>query len=136
LKFLRGVGGAIVGLAIAFCGVMAAEAISHQFYPPPPGMDPFHPDMAQLKAFIATLPAPAFLLVLSGHLLGTLAGTFAAAKLGGSAIPAYVVGTILLAAGIGNAFMIPQPAWFSAVSIVGYVVMTLVGARLGRGGAS
>ena len=83
-----------------------------------------------------TLPAPAFLLVLSGHLLGTLAGTFAAARLGGSAIPAYVVGAILLAAGIGNAFMIPQPAWFSAVSIVGYVVMTLVGARLGRGGAS
>jgi len=130
LKILRGIGGGVLGVAVAFCGVMAAEAISHHFYPPPAGMDPLHPDMAQLKAFIATLPAPAFLIVLAGHFLGTLAGTFAAAKAGTSRIPGYAVGALLLAAGIGNAVMIPQPAWFSAVSIVGYVLMTWAGVRL------
>jgi len=125
---MRRVLGVIVGLVVAFVCVQGAELISHQLYPFPPGAD-MH-DMATIKRFVATLPPPAFVLVLAGWLVGTLLGTFVAAKIGRSRVPAYVLGAILLAAGIMNSIVIPQPLWFSAVSVVIFVVGTFIGARL------
>ena len=51
-------------------------------------------------------------------------------EFGRSAIPAYIVGAILLCGGIGSALLIPQQTWFSAASFVGYIVATLIGVRL------
>jgi uncharacterized protein YqfA (UPF0365 family) len=45
---------------------------------------------------------------------------------------AYVVGALLLIAGIVNSIVIPQQVWFSAVSFVIYVGGPLLGARLGH----
>ena len=44
---------------------------------------------------------------------------------------AYIVGALLLCGGIVNAFMIPQPLWFSMASFAIYVVATIAGAMLG-----
>lgn len=125
---LRKIGGVLGGLALAFIVVQAVETIVHVMYPPPPGTD--MRNVAAVKAFVATLPLTAFLLVLFGWLVGTFAGTSAAAKIGRSSVPAYIVGALLLCAGIANAMMIPQPLWFSIASIAIYIVMTFAGAQL------
>jgi hypothetical protein len=126
----RRIGGVIAGLVIAFLLVQGAELLVHKLYPPPPGTN--MKDFNAVKAFVATLPTPAFVLVLTGWLIGTLAETFTAARIGRSAVPAYVLGVILLAGGIMNSIVIPQPVWFSAASFVIYIGMTFAGAALGR----
>jgi hypothetical protein len=129
MKALRIGGGILAGFVVAWLCVSAAEMGVHRLYPPPPGTD-LH-DMEQVRKFVASLPLPPMLMVLAGWLCGTLAGTFAAARLARSRVAAYVVGAVLLAAGIANAILIPQPLWFSIVSFAIYIGMTVAGARLG-----
>jgi hypothetical protein len=129
LNIPRGIGAVVLGLIVAFLLVFGAEAISHQIFPPPAGMD--MRDMAQVRAFVATLPMSVLLIVLAGHLIATFVGTWLSAKVARSAIAAYILGALLLCAGIANAFMIPQPVWFSIASFVIYIGATLAGARAG-----
>ena len=125
MKALRRIGAVIVGLIVAAVLVEGAEAIVHSMHPFPPGMDQH--DMAQIKKFVSTLPTDALVIVLAGWLLGTIAGTFTAVKIAGTRVPGYVLGAILLAAGIANAIIIPQPLWFSIVSFVIYIGGTFAG---------
>jgi hypothetical protein len=129
MTILRRIGAVIVGMIVAFLLVAGAEGIAHKIYPPPPGTN--MQDMAQVKAFVATLPLSVLLIVLTGWLIATFAATWLAARIAGTPIPGYIVGALLLCAGIANAFIIPQPVWFSVASIVIYVAATWVGARAG-----
>lgn len=124
----RRIGGVIAGLVVAFLLVQVAELLVHQLYPPPPGTN--MKDFSEVKKFVSSLPAAALVLVLAGWLVGTVTGTFIAARIGRSAVPGYVVGAILFAAGVMNSIVIPQPVWFSAVSFVIFFTMTIVGSRL------
>jgi hypothetical protein len=126
---LRKIIGVLLGLVVALVLVNLSEMLVHRLYPPLPGTD--MTDLDEIKKYVAALPVTALLVVLSGHLMGTLAGTFAAARVGRSAVPGYVLGALLLALGVPSAIMIPQPLWFSAVSFVIYITMSLAGARLG-----
>ena len=126
---LRRIGAVLVGVIVAVVIVQVTELGVHMMYPPPPGYN--MRDMNAMKAFVAKLPAPAFILVLAGWLIATLIGTWLAAKIGRTAVTGYVVGALLLCGGIANAFIIPQPVWFSIASFVIYVVMTIIGAMLG-----
>jgi hypothetical protein len=127
---MRGVLGVIAGIVVAFLCVQGAEMITHRLYPFPPGAD--MKDMATIKRFVATLPTPAFVLVLAGWFVGTLLGTFLAAKIGRSRIPAYVVGVLLLCGGIANAVIIPQPLWFSALGFVIFIAVPFAGIALAK----
>jgi len=129
MTILRRIGAVIVGLIVAFLLVFAAEGIAHKIYPPPPGTN--MQDMAQVKAFVATLPLSVLLIVLTGWLIATFVATWLAARIAGTPIPGYIVGALLLCAGIANAFMLPQRVWFSIASIVIYIGATWVGARAG-----
>jgi hypothetical protein len=129
MNILRRIGAVIVGMIVAFLIVAGAEGLAHKIYPPPPGTN--MQDMDQVKAFVATLPLSVLLIVLAGWLLATFVATWLAARIAGTPIPGYVVGALLLCAGIANAFMIPQPVWFSIASIVIYIGATWVGARAG-----
>lgn len=125
---LRRIFAVLLGIVIAVAIVQFSELGVHAMNPPPAGTD--MRDMNQVKAYVAALPLIALLLVLGGWLAGTLLGTWSAARVGRSAIPAYVVGAILLCAGIANAFIIPQPMWFSIASFVVYIGGTLIAVRL------
>ena len=129
MNILRRIGAVIVGMIVAFLIVAGAEGLAHKIYPPPPGTN--MQDMDQVKAFVATLPLSVLLIVLAGWLLATFVATWLAARIAGTPIPGYVVGALLLCAGIANAFMIPQPVWFSIASIVIYIGATWAGARAG-----
>lgn len=124
----RRIGGVVAGLVIAFAIVMVAELIPHKLYPPPSGFD--QSNFTQVKAYVATLPITALVIVLAGWLVATIAGASVAAGIGKSRAPAYVVGALLLCAGVYNAIAIPQPVWFSAVSLVIYIVGAMIGARI------
>ncbi len=126
----RKIGGVVAGLMIAFVIVECAEALVHALYPFPRGMNEH--DMNDIRKFVSTLPLLALLLVLTGWLVGTFAGTYAAARIGRGKVPGLILGAMLLAAGIVNSVIIPQPIWFSAASFVIYVVMTVAGTGLAR----
>ena len=130
----RRIAAVIVGLIVAAAFVEGAEAIVHRMHPFPPGIDEHN--MAAIKKFVATLPMSALLLVLAGWLLATIVGTFTTAKIARSRVPAYVLGALLLCAGIANSVMIPQPLWFSIASFVIYIGGTWAGGRWGAAGAS
>jgi hypothetical protein len=127
MKFVRGIAGVVGGLLFTFLMVQAAEMIVHRMHPPPAQIA----DVNAAKAYVATLPASALLVVLAGWLVGTLGGTSIAARIGRSRMPAYVIGAILLAAGIATAVTFPQPVWFSIAVCVVYVAATFLGAGLG-----
>ena len=119
----------LFGRILAVPLVAGPEGIAHKIFPPPPGTN--MQDMAQVKAFVATLPLSVLLIVLTGWLIATFVATWLAARIAGTPIPGYIVGALLLCAGIANAFIIPQPVWFSIASIVIYIGATWVGARAG-----
>jgi hypothetical protein len=127
---MRGVLGVVVGFIVAFVCVQAAEMLTHQLYPFPPGAD--MRDMATIKRFVATLPLQALALVLGGWFAGTLLGTFVAAKIGRSRVPAYILGALLLCAGIFNSFVIPQPVWCTAMAILSFLAVPFLGIALAK----
>ena len=126
---LRRIGAVIAGLIAAWLPIGFTETINRHLYPPPPGLD-MH-SRADIFRYVGTLPTTAFVLVLAGWLVGTFLGTWVAAKIARSAIPAYILGAILLAAGIFNTIAIPQPVWFSIASFLIYIGGTVAGARAG-----
>jgi hypothetical protein len=130
VRALRNIGAVIAGIIVAVLFVEGAEAIVHAMNPFPPGMDQH--DMMAIKKFVSTLPLSAFLLVLAGWLLATVVGTFTAAKISGRALSGYILGALLLCAGIANSIIIPQPMWFSIVSFVIYIGGAMLGVALAR----
>jgi ABC-type uncharacterized transport system permease subunit len=130
----RRIGGVIVGIIAWFAIVQVGEFVVHKLYPPPSGYN-MH-NMEEIKRYVATLPTPAMVVVLVGQLVGTLVGAFAAAKIGRGRVPAYVIGALLLVAGVVSTFMIPQPLWFVVVELAGYIGATIAGARAGAPAAT
>ena len=76
-----------------------------------------------------------FLFPFIAHALGTLVGAYAALRIAASRqeVFAFAIGGFFLLGGIANAFMIPAPAWFIALDLVGaYIPMAWIAVRLLR----
>ncbi len=76
-----------------------------------------------------------FLVPFLAHALGTLAGAFVATKVSRShkALCAGIVGGIFLVGGVIASRMIPAPAWFVALDLIGaYLPFALLGYWLAR----
>jgi hypothetical protein len=125
---LRRIFAVLLGIVIAVVIVQIAELGVHAISPPPPGMS--MRNMETVKAYVAALPFSALLLVLAGSLLGTLLGTLIAARFGRTAVTAYIVGGLFLCLGICNAFVFPQPIWYSVALSVINIGATLIAVRL------
>jgi len=125
----------VIGLIAGSMANMGLITLSPMVIPPPAGTDPA--DVASLQASIHLFETRHFIFPFLAHALGTLAGACVAALIAvnhkGRA--AFAVGALFLIGGIANAFMIPAPAWFIAVDLVGaYLPMTWLGQRLTRRG--
>lgn len=91
-----------------------------------------------LKSSMHLFEPKHFLFPFLAHALGTLVGAAAAALLAANERMtfAFIVGLVFLAGGIANVFMLPSPAWFNIVDLVGaYIPMAWIGGRLAGGGA-
>ena len=128
----RNIGAGIAGIVIAIAMVWLIQMIGHAVYPPPPDLDFANPDA--MRAFLDTLPVGALLFVAGAWFVGTLAGTCAACAIGTARpmIFAAVVGGLMLLATVVNLLVIPHPAWFSALGIIGIVAAAWLGTKCRR----
>lgn len=120
-------------LAGVFAGsvvIMGVEMISSMLYPLPAGLDTS--DHAALASHIGTLPAGAFVLVLAGWLLGTLAAAWTAARIAQRKpmLHGAIMGGLFLVLGVANMLMLPHPAWVWVCGILIFVAAGYAGGRL------
>lgn len=131
--FIRSALAIIAGLIVGSVVNMGIVLISSAVIPLPEGIDPTN--MESLKAGIALFGPQHFVMPWLAHALGTLVGAMVAAKIAlqNKKRFALIIGFFFLAGGIANTFMLPAPAWFVAVDLLGaYIPMSLLGYRLVR----
>ena len=119
--------GVIAGSAINMGLVIAGS----QLIPPPNGVDVT--DVESIKAHLHLFEFRHFVAPFVAHAVGTLVGASVAVfiavshklKLG------MLIGVLFLIFGTINAFMLPSPAWFVVVDLIGaYIPMAWIGTRL------
>ena len=109
---LRNVGAVVAGLIVGMIVNMAFVMLNgYVLFPMPEGMD--MNDSVAMNAYIATLPAHAFILVLVAHFGQAFVGGWVAARLAGSRpmVLALIVGGLSLLGGIMNAMQLDLPTW-------------------------
>ena len=125
---LRNVLAVVAGLAAAVAVVAVVEAVSARLFPLPAGLD--FTDRAAMAEAIAGLPAGAFVMVVIAWGLAALSGSAVATGVSRRIGPGYLIGLLLLAAGIANMVMIPHPVWMWIGGIIVILLGTMVGSRL------
>ena len=125
-KLLGILGGIAAGWAVA----TVAEAIDGVLHPPPAGVDPGN--VESYRIFVARLPTSEFVIVLIGHLLGSLAAGIVATLVARRTAmwPAVAAGVALFFAGAVNVIALPHPAWFVGLDLACYVPLAWLGSRL------
>lgn len=132
MKILRSIGGVVAGAIVAFVGVVAGDGLSYLLFLPP-GTDLTKPDV--VKDLAAKMPTGAFLCILAGYVVGTLLGSWLAAKIAGRAhiVHGLVVGALPLAGAIFNMATIPHPLWFNIATVVAFPAAAFLGGLFARG---
>lgn len=126
--------GLFVGMVVNMALVMLNAYV---LFPMPEGTDMSDP--AQMNAYIATLPAVAFIVVLAAHLGQSFFGGWTAARLGGSmpVVLAMIIGVLSLVGGITNMMQIDHPTWMYVelplYLVVAWVAGTMVHKRRASG---
>ena len=109
-NFLSVVVGLIVGMGVNMALIKVNEAL----YAMPEGVS--YEDQEAFQAWIDTLPAPAFLIVMAAHLGQALVGGWVAARLGSSRPVqlALVVGALSMVGGLMMLMTVQGPLWMWA----------------------
>ena len=127
---LRDIFAGIAGVVIAVLIVFLADELSHMVYPMPASLDPA--DTEDLRAYIATLPIAAFLMVMGGWVVATFVGSVVADRIGTAKLWIYptVVGGFMFTATTANLIAIPHPHWFTAVSLTAILISSWLAWRV------
>jgi hypothetical protein len=128
---IRNILAAIAGIITGSLVNGGLITISGAVIPPPPGVDVT--DMESLKASMHLFEPKHFIFPFLAHALGTLVGAFVASSLAASNRMKFAVGVgvLFLIGGITNSFLLPAPAWFIAVDLIGaYIPMGWLGGKL------
>ncbi len=127
---LRSVIAVVAGAVVSAVVISLVEMVSSKMYPLPEGMDPN--DLEALKKHVATLPAGAFLMVLTAWFLGTLTGGVVACLIARrrSMVHACVIAVIFLAAAVFMMLVLPHPAWFWAPGVLVFPTAAWLAASL------
>ena len=132
---LRNVVAGLAGVVVGGLVNMALVTMGPWVVAPPAGVDMTTAE--GLQAGMALLEPRHFVMPWLAHALGTLVGAWVAARLasGPRFAVAMVVGAFFLLGGVMAATMIPAPAWFVTLDLVGaYLPMAWLGARLATTG--
>jgi hypothetical protein len=128
---LKKIGAALAGIVVAVIVVMIIQGLSHLVFAP--AVMPDMNDPRAVQAFVASMPAGAFLAVLASYVLGTIAGGTAAGRIAGERPLRYagIVGAfVIVGAGI-NIVTIPHPLWFVIAVVVTVPLSTAIASKLG-----
>lgn len=92
------------------------------------------PDPAVMAAYMASLPAGAFVLLALGYIVGSFAGGFVARKISqtDSLVVPVVVGVVLTLAWIMNISMVPHPVVMAVIGFFCYIPFTILGHRVAK----
>lgn len=120
----------IAGFVSAFAVMMTFELTNSFLFPFPPGLDVN--DVAQVRAFAASMPLSALVLVAAGWISGSFVGGYIATVVAGedNLTPAHIIGVLLTATGALNAWMIQNPPWFHAGGLPVFVLFSAIGASV------
>jgi hypothetical protein len=120
----------VAGCVVAVLVVAGLEALGHQIYPPPAGIDANDP--AAMRTIVARMPVGAFVILVFGWILGAGLGAWLATRLSGTgkAWPGGIVGGATLGATGLNLFNITHPTWVVIAALIGIPLATWVGIRL------
>ncbi len=116
--------GVILGFIAGSILMQLVHTLCQPLYPPPEGLDPSDMDQwEETKAWMKTLPSGAYVVAMLAHWLGTVAGAALAMLIAGRRTlhPAVIIGILFTLAGIANLIMMPHPAWFPFVDLLGYL---------------
>lgn len=122
----------IVALIAATAIIMIVEMLN-SYVLPPPNAD-IMKDPAKLKEYMANGPTLAYIVVIVGYFLGSLAGGFIVRNMSRRESPgmgiAILIGGVLTVLGIVNMVMLPgQPLWFMILALITFVPSALLGAK-------
>ncbi|MCB9778564.1 MAG: hypothetical protein H6742_08390 [Alphaproteobacteria bacterium] len=109
---LRNIGAVLLGMLVGSILNMAVVMLnSYVLFPMPEGVS--FEDPVAFGAYVADLPATAFVLVIVAHLLQAGGGGWVAARVGKSRpmVLAMIVGVLTLLGGAMNAAQLPLPSW-------------------------
>lgn len=126
----QNVGAVIAGLVAGFAVNMAFITLNTKWlYPAPEGLDPNK--TAQYQAYLDTLPATAFVVVMLAHLGQAFVGGWVAARLGNSrpVLLAMIIGVLSLAGGIWAMQMFKGPTFMYA-ELPLYLVLAWLAGRM------
>jgi hypothetical protein len=127
---MRAFAGVVAGVVVFIATVLGNELLSVFVHPVPAGVDLTDP--TQQDAYVRTLPASAFAVVLVGWGLGSVFGAAAGRAVGRSVAPAVGVAAIGTASAVlNNASMPSQPAWMWA-GVLLFAPLAWLGDRLAR----
>lgn len=139
-KLLRNVLAVIAGFFVGSIVNMALITLSPALIPPPAGVDVNNAE--SLAKGIHLFEARHFVMPFLAHALGTFAGALVAFLIAANHKPrfAWAIGALFLCGGVAASFMIPAPAAFIALDLLGaYLPMAWlairVGSRMQRGGS-
>ena len=126
---IRNICAVLVGLVTGMALNMAIVMLSMVLYPMPEGVG--WNDREGLAAYIETLPATAFLIVMLAHLGQAFVGGWIAAIISrnSSMVVAMIVGVLTLLGGLYNMSTLPLPAWMW-IEVPLYLVAAWAAARL------
>ncbi len=122
----------VLGLALGMAVNMALITLNTSvLFPLPPGWSMENPE--QMNAYVASLPAAAFIVVLAAHLGQAFVGAWVAARIAEAPmLLAMVIGALSLVGGILSAVSIDGPAWLM-IEMPLYLVVAWFGGRLAMG---
>jgi hypothetical protein len=130
---LRSILAVVAGFVVASVVMMVVETVNGRFlYPELGKLAKGMTDREAIRNLLTDAPVGAFLVVILGWVLGSLAGGCAAAWIGRRAPlgHALVLGGFLTLAGIANNLMVPPPLWFWIAGPVVLIPATYAGALL------
>lgn len=118
------------GLCASVAVILVVEGVSTALHRPPPGLDFTDPD--QMRAFVASLPLSAFLLVLTAWVAGTFVGATVAIRIARERPLTYacVIGCVIGVATVLNLTSLPHPAWMPYAAAAGIPLATWAAVRL------
>ncbi len=127
-QILRNAGVVFAAVLGGVTVIMLVEMLGMVVVPPVP--DPLPDTMKDVSV-------GSLLIVELAYVLGALGAGWGAAKLdvGRPMLLAGISGAVLTLAGVVNLVMFPHPVWFSVLSVITFVPMALLGARLGGPGS-
>jgi hypothetical protein len=126
---LRKLGAVLLGAIVGYVIVSAIEMVNLMLFKPPAGLS--FQDPVAMKAYVASLPETAFILVVVAWLVGAFVGVRIATRVGRSRVPGLIVGLLMIGATVSNFFQFPHPIWAIVAAIAGLLAAIWLGTKAG-----